>query len=657
MNTYINLAGNKLLISFDENPHIVAQLKKIPGCRFSRQFGRWEAPLHSYSRILGSLNDVVISKGVIDYFSQEADLRRKVEELRKKEYVELEGYTSKASLMSHQKKAFELHKMLKGSANFSEMGSGKTGSAICIAHWHIEMGHTKKVLVICPKSVLKGWEEQIEFFSDLTYTTISGTKKEERLAKLNLKRDIFLVNYEYTWRITDELLAQGYNLVIADEAHRIKNPDSNQSKACYALADAAEYKIALTGTPVLNSPLDAFGVMRFIDPSVFGESIYPFRARYFTNVGNENSPIQIYVPKHGAQQEISDKMYTRALRFLKEDCLDLPKAIHMPDRVVALSPEQDRAYRKLQEELAAEITENKSIKINHVLSLMLKLNQITSGWVKDPDTGEIIHFKSNPKFEELKEVVEDAGDQPIIIWAYYRADMKLITEYYGRCEKCKAPVNNIKSDNCSCGTYIKYRCSEIQGSTKNRNAEIAKFRFNPEERAKQRLKYIEEGKTPQEIRSELGDLLPDGSEPPQTNIFAAQCVAASEGLNLQRSTISIFYSRNWSLKDWTQALARNHRQGQTKPVTYINLVARLMDGDNTVDQRIADALKRKEDLSKKINKDDLKLLTGNYSKKDREAFKDVVLEDNKEEDSDPEKDSPPNDLTSDDKPPEQNTLF
>jgi len=535
-----------------------------------------------------------------------------------------------------------------------------TGSAICIAHWHIEMGHTKKVLVICPKSVLKGWEEQIEFFSDLTYTSISGNTKEERLAKLNLKRDMYLINYEYTWRIPEELLTQGFNLVIVDEAHRIKNPDSNQSKACYSLGDAAEYRIALTGTPVLNSPLDAFGVMRFVDPTIFGESIYPFRAKYFTNVGNENSPIQIYVPKHGAQQEISDKMYTRSLRFLKEECLDLPKAIHMPDRIVTLSAEQDRAYRKLQEELAAEITETKSIKINHVLTLMLKLNQITSGWVKDPDTGEIIHFKQNPKLEELKEVVEDVGEQPIIIWSYYREDMRVLTEYYGRCNKCKSPVNNIKEENCpNCGTFIKYRCSEIQGGTKNRNGEIAKFRFTPEERAKQRLKYIEEGKTPQEIRYELCDLLPDGSEPPQTNIFCAQCVAASEGLNLQISTVSIYYSRNWSLKDWTQSLARNHRQGQTKPVTYICLVARLMDGDPTVDQRIADALKRKEDLSKKINKDDIKLLTGDFGKKNREALKDVLLDDSDPtEAADPEKIIETNiNVTDSNSIPDQKTLF
>lgn len=320
--------------------------------------------------------------------------------------------------------------------------------------------------------------------------------------------------------------------------------------------------------------------------------------------------------------------------------MDLPVATHLPPRVVYLSPEQDRAYRSLQENLAAQISENKSIKINHVLTLMLKLNQITSGWIKDPDSGEITHFKTNPKFNELKEIVEDSGKTPMIIWAYYKEDMKLITNYYGRCRKCKESVNNVLGDKCpKCHTIIEFRCSEVQGSTKNRNAEIAKFRFTPAERAKQRKQFEEEGLKPAEIRAELGDLV-DGKEPPQTDIIVCQCVAASEGLNLQRASLSVFFSRNWSLKDWTQALARNHRKGQTKRVTYINLVAQLQSGDDTVDQRIVNALTKKEDLSKRINKDDIKLLMGNYKKKDREAFKDIqdVTAEENEVIDDPNKD-------------------
>lgn len=626
---FLHKAGNKLLLSFDYNPHINEQLKKIPGCRFNKQISRWEAPLGQYERITAELDNLKVSAAVAQWMSEEIQLRKKVEFLQSDAYYELTDYSPKLPLMSHQKKAFELHRICKGSGNMSEMGSGKTASAICALHWYIETGKTKYCLVVCPKTVMKSWEEQIQQFSNLTFVSLDGDK-EDRLKKLKQEKDIYIINYEGTWRMEEELLKKGFNAMVCDEAHRIKNTQSSQSKACYSLGDSVEYRIALTGSPVLNSAIDAYGVMRFIDPTVFGESFYAFRNKYFLNVGNENSPIPIFVPRFNAEKEISDKLYTRSVRVLKEEVLDLPPAVHAPNRIVPLSEEQDRAYRDLQEKLCAEIAGNKQIKISHVLTLMLKLNQITSGWLKDPDTGEIHYFKNNPKFDELIEVVEEAGNQSIIIWAYYKADMKLITNYFGRCQgrdgKCLESVNLVKEKDCpKCRTPIRYRCSEIQGSTKYRYAEMAKFRFSPEERAKQREKLISDGVSKQEIRSQLGDLLEDGSEPPQTNIINLQCVAGSEGIQLQKAQVAIWFSRNWSLKDWVQAQARNHRVGQTKSVTYINIVAQMKNGEDTVDQRIVNALQKKEDLSKRINKDDLKFLTGSFKKKDKEAFKDVDL--------------------------------
>jgi len=625
---YLNKAGSKLILSFDHNPHINDQLKKIPGCRFNKQIGRWEAPLSQYEKITEALDNLVVSKAIFDWVTEESRILRRVKELQGDGYFELEDYTPKLPLMSHQKKAFELHRLCKGSANYGEMGSGKSGSAICALHWFIETGKTKYCLIVCPKTVVKSWEEQIQMFSDLTFVALEGTM-EERLKKLKLEKDIYIINYEGTWRMEEQLIAKGFNAMICDEAHRIKNTQSSQSKACYKIGDTVEYRIALTGSPVLNSSIDAFGVMRYIDSTVFGESFYSFRNKYFLNVGNENSPIPIFVPRQGAEKEISDRMYSRAVRVLKDEVLDLPPAVHAPNRVVSLSEEQDQAYRDLQEKLCAEIAGCKEIKISHVLTLMLKLNQITSGWIKDPATGEIHYFKKNPKFDELVEVVEEAGNQSIIIWAYYKADMHLITSYFGRCQGCQTPVNNVKEKACpKCKTPIRYRCSEIQGSTKHRYAEMAKFRFTPEERAEQRKQRIADGATKQDIRAQLGDLLEDGSEPPQTNIICLQVVAGSEGIQLQKAQVAIWFSRNWSLKDWVQAQARNHRIGQTKSVTYINIVAQMRNGEDTVDQRIVNALQKKEDLSKRINKDDLKFLTGNFKKKDKESFKDItVIED------------------------------
>jgi SNF2 family DNA or RNA helicase len=137
---------------------------------------------------------------------------------------------------------------------------------------------------------------------------------------------------------------------------------------------------------------------------------------------------------------------------------------------------------------------------------------------------------------------------------------------------------------------------------------------------------LDEGATKREIREKLGDLI-DGQEAPQTDVFIGQISAASEGLNLQRATISIYYSRDYSLKNHIQSLGRNHRGGQKNTVVYYNIVCCRQSGEDTVDMRVLAALTRKEGLSQRINKDDIKFLLPNFKKKDREAIKDIVVTD------------------------------
>ena len=500
-----------------------------------------------------------------------------------------------------------------------------TASAICAVHWRFLTKQIDRCLVVCPLSVISNWKEELIAFSNLTFTDLIGDKKV-RAKKLELDRQIYLINYEGLRIMQDDLAARDFHMVVLDEAHRVKNSQSGQAKASYVLGDRAKYRIALTGTPVLNSTEDVFGIMRFVEPSIFGESFFAFRNRYFKNVSPQGAMFQIFVPKSGAEEEISEKMYSVAIRFLKSDCLDLPPAISLPDRIITLTPEQDKAYNDLQENLLIQLSEQEVIKVNHVLTMMLKLNQVTSGWFKIPDTQTLIEFTPNPKFEELKLFVEEIKGSPCILWGYYRYDIKLMYDYYTRCPKCQTFTNDHPTNSCpKCQTEIRYRVSLLQGGVKDRFAQIAKFRFSPQERAERRKIMTEAKEPPKRIRAELGDLLADGSEPPQTNVFVAQVTSGSEGLNLQRAKYSIYFSRNWSLKDRLQSKARNHRGGQKETVCYLDLVCCRQDGSDTIDQRVLTVLKKKESLSARINKDDIKFMLGEeaYSKRFREAFKKI----------------------------------
>lgn len=202
----------------------------------------------------------------------------------------------KATPYDHQKRAFAFvcdkfgvfDERLKsrGTALLMEMGTGKTIVSIAVAGCMYQYGKVNRVLVVAPLSILGVWEEEFEKFADFPYslTILKGTsaKKKEQLTKLpDEGLQIVVVNYESAWRLEKELLAYNADLVIADEAHKLKENRTSQSKGMHHIGDKAKYKLLLTGTVITNREMDVFSQYRFLNPQIFGTSFYAFRNQYF----------------------------------------------------------------------------------------------------------------------------------------------------------------------------------------------------------------------------------------------------------------------------------------------------------------------------------------------------------------------------------------
>ena len=202
----------------------------------------------------------------------------------------------KAAPYDHQKKAFAFacdkfgvfDERLKsrGTALLMEMGIGKTIVSIAVARCMYQYGKVNRVLVVAPLSILGVWEEEFDKFADFPYslTILKGTvaKKKEHLTKLpDEGLQVVVVNYESAWRLEKELLAYNADLIIADEAHKLKENRSKQSKGLHTLGDKARFKLLLTGTVITNRELDVFSQYRFLNPQIFGTSFYAFRNQYF----------------------------------------------------------------------------------------------------------------------------------------------------------------------------------------------------------------------------------------------------------------------------------------------------------------------------------------------------------------------------------------
>ena len=163
----------------------------------------------------------------------------------------------------HQKKAFAFAcekfgvfdkcPKSRGTALLMEMGTGKTITSIAIAGAMYQSGKIRRVLVVAPLSILGVWEEEFAKFAAFPYslTVLQGTvaKKKEQLAKLpDSGLQVVVVNYESAWRLEKDLLTYDADLIIADEAHKLKDSRTSQSKGLHHLGDRARYKLLLTGT-------------------------------------------------------------------------------------------------------------------------------------------------------------------------------------------------------------------------------------------------------------------------------------------------------------------------------------------------------------------------------------------------------------------------
>lgn len=237
----------------------------------------------------------------------------------------------KANLYQHQQNACqfacerfgilpsEVHS--NGVALLMEMGCGKTITSIAIAGILHEYRHIRKILITAPLSILGVWEQEFARFADFPYqlTILKGSsaKKKEQLENMHGNTlQVVVVNYESAWRLEKELLTFNADLIISDEAHKIKENRTSQSKAMHHLGDKAKYKLLLTGTLITNKEIDVFSQYRFLNSDIFGTSFYAFRNRYFDMCGYGN---HIPVFKKQMMNDFLQKMHSIAYRVTKAE--------------------------------------------------------------------------------------------------------------------------------------------------------------------------------------------------------------------------------------------------------------------------------------------------------------------------------------------------
>jgi SNF2 family DNA or RNA helicase len=447
-----------------------------------------------------------------------------------------------------------------------EMGTGKTKVALDTMACLFEAGKINSALVIAPKGVYDNWvkNEIPVHLPDrinrkvIRWTPSKGMKKEKELKDFIVEKyngvKMFVMNVEAfsTPRGTDAAEAFLYqnpdNLVIVDESTTIKNRKASRTKNITRLRRLSKYRRILTGSPITKSPMDLFSQCAFLEDKSLGfNSYYAFQSRY-ANIQQRTMGHRSFQQIMGYRRldELAEKLDTFSNRVLKMDCLDLPAKVYIR-RDVELTPEQDRLYRQMKKLALAKLESGELATTASVLTQIMRLQQICCGHLM-PDEGEIQLVKSN-RLNELMNVAEELQGKAII-WATYTNDLQRI-------------------------------------------AQALRDRFGPDSVAT----YY--GATPQDRRQEIVEEFQDPDSP--LRFFVGQPKTGGYGITLTAANTVIYYSNSYDLEIRLQSEDRAHRIGQTKSVTYIDLVS-----PDTIDEKVLDALRSKVSLAGKVLGEEVK---------------------------------------------------
>ena len=335
-------------------------------------------------------------------------------------------------------------------------------------------------------------------------------------------------------------------MMAVDESTTIKNPKAQRTKNLVKLALQSKYRRILTGFPVTQSPLDLYSQSEFLCAQLLGYSSFYTFQNHYAKVINRNMGQRTFRQVVGYQNldELSNKVNQFSYRVLKKDCLDLPDKVYQK-REVELTPEQKKVYNQIKDYAIAELESSEIVSVSSVLTQILRLHQVTCGFVKH-DQGEEIEIKNN-RLEELLKILEEIQGKTII-WANYQCDIKRILR----------TLHDIVGVD-AVATYY--------------------------------------GGTPEEERQPIIDRFQDPNSSLQYLISNTQ--TGGYGITLHQASNVVYYSNNYDLEKRLQSEDRAHRIGQVNKVTYIDLISK-----DTVDEKIVKALRNKLNLAQEVLGDD-----------------------------------------------------
>lgn len=408
----------------------------------------------------------------------------------------------------HQKATSGFITLNKRAYVFSEPGTGKTGACAWGADYLLKTKMIRRVLIICPLSIM-GSAWQADLFKVLMHrrVDIAHGSRERRIKVIRSDAEFVIINFDGVEIVVDELAAGGFDLVIIDEANALKTHTTKRWKAVNKLTGPDKWVWMLTGTPASQSPIDAYGLARMLRPSSVPHYFGAFRDKVMNKIS-----MYKWAPKQNAK-EIVHEILQPAIRYTKNECLDLPELLYTT-RVAPLTTQQQKYYNILKKQFLMEAAGESITSVNAATNLN-KLLQVSGGAVYTDDNN-VVEFDISSRYNALMEAIEESTHK-VLVFVPFRHTIELLQK----------------------------RLTE-DGLTVD----------------------VIHGGVPAGKRTEIFNQFQTTPDP---RVLVIQPAAASHGVTLHAANTVVWWGPVTSFEIYAQANARVHRAGQKNPCLVVRL--------------------------------------------------------------------------------------
>ena len=408
----------------------------------------------------------------------------------------------------HQKETAAFLTMNRRAFCLSEQGTGKTGGVVWAADYLMQIKAIKRVLIICPLSIMQAaWQADLFKIAMHRSVDVAYGSVPKRKAIINSDTEFVIINYDGVEIVEQDILKAKFDLIVVDEANAYKTATTKRWKCLNRIVRPDTWLWMLTGTPAAQSPVEAYGLAKLVNP----KGVPPYFASFKDMVLHKISQFK-WVAKPQAAQ-IVHRVLQPAIRHTKKECSDLPDMTYVT-RDIELTPQQKKFYDRLRKQLIVQAVGEQVTSVNAAVGLN-KLLQISCGAVY-ADSGEVLLFDIKNRYKVLKEVIDETKNK-VLIFAPFRHVIDLLQEAL---IKDKHSVEIIRGD-------------------------------------------VPAGK-----RTDIFRRFQETDDP---RILLIQPQAAAHGVTLTAADTVVWWGPTPSLEIYAQANARAHRTGQKNPVTIVRL--------------------------------------------------------------------------------------